>query len=159
MHSYATTNRIPPHLHPPLGQERREAAVKCVQALMPDLSYSQGRDCKISHLPFPLPPTFICYHSIQERTSILKMSPSLWWKNTACVLGNRLRKDWIKQPEHQHPPHDWADPGLSFARQPQGNMLCWDASVLGTERYMKEFHQLPPWNTCFWKYPRACETS
>lgn len=55
-----------------LAQERREAADKCVEDVVPDLSYSQGRDCIISHLPFPLPPTFICHHSIQECISILK---------------------------------------------------------------------------------------
>lgn len=42
---------------------------------------------------------------------------------------------------------------------PSGAWLCRDGSLLGTERYTQEFHQLPPWNTSFWKYPRACETS
>lgn len=37
-----------------------------------------------------------------------------------------------------------------------GAWLCRDASVLGTERYMQGFRQLPPWNTYFWKDKCSC---
>lgn len=60
-----------------LAQERREAAGKCVEDVVPDLSYSQGRDCIISHLPFPSTPNLHLSSQHPGVRKYFKMSPSL----------------------------------------------------------------------------------
>lgn len=139
MHSYWTANWAPPHLHRPLGQEGREAAGKCSGSYAWLVLFS-GKG--FQNQPPPLPSTPNLHLSSQHPGAhkYFKMSGSLWWKNIGlhtateeqCLCaGKQMKKVWIRQAEHQHPPHDWADPGLSFARQPQGSKAAQGLQLWG----------------------------
>lgn len=91
MHSYWTANWVPPHLHRPFGQERREAAGKCSGSYAWLVLFS-GKG--LQNQPPPLPSTPKLHLSSQHPGvhKYFKMSRSLRWKNTACVLGNRWKR-------------------------------------------------------------------